>query len=116
MSSIFEDRDGALWLCTLDRGLLKLDRERKTFTRYAKTPGDPNSLPNDSVHSLLRRCGRRNVGRYPKRVEPVPDRRPPSFVNYKHEAGNPNSLHDNDDLVRTGGQPGIPLDRRAKTA
>ena len=29
VTAIYEDRDGVLWLGTLDSGLLKLDRERK---------------------------------------------------------------------------------------
>ena len=33
------------------------------------------------------------------------------FVNYRHEPGNPHSLHRQHDPVRSGGQPGIPLDR-----
>lgn len=90
----FEDQDGALWLCTLDRGLLRLDRERKTFTRYAKDPGDPNSLPHDSVTSLFEDAEgvmwvgtRSGLSRF--------QRRPPPFVNYQHEPDSPNSLRDN---------------------
>jgi hypothetical protein len=38
VNKIHEDADGVLWLCTVDRGLLKLDRERKRFIRHATSP------------------------------------------------------------------------------
>ena len=49
VTDLYEDRDGVLWLGTLDRGLLKLDRERKQFIRYSTDPANPNSLPHDAV-------------------------------------------------------------------
>jgi hypothetical protein len=51
VNKIYEDADGVLWLCTVDRGLPKLDRERKKFIRYANQPANPSSLPHDTVHT-----------------------------------------------------------------
>ncbi len=53
VTSIYEDRDGALWLGTVDSGLHKLDSKRKSFSRYTKEPGDPNSLPDNQVSTLF---------------------------------------------------------------
>ena len=53
MRNIYEDREGVLWLGTLNRGLLKLDRERKQFIRYSTDPANPNSLPHDAVLTLF---------------------------------------------------------------
>ena len=51
VNKTYEDADGVLWLCTVDRGLPKLDRERKKFIRYANQPANPSSLPHDTVHT-----------------------------------------------------------------
>jgi ligand-binding sensor domain-containing protein/signal transduction histidine kinase len=92
VNSIFADRDGSLWVCTVDRGLLKLNRQRTMFFRYANDPDNPNSVPDGSIHSVLEDAEgemwvgtRSGLGRF--------QRGPPSFVTYKHEAGNPKSLH-----------------------
>ncbi len=102
---LFEGEDDALWLCTVDRGLLKLDRERKTFIRYTNEPGNPNSLPNDTVYTLLEDAeGEMWVGTQSglSRFQ----RGPPSFVEYQHEASNPNSLHDDMIWSVQGGSEG----------
>ena len=58
--SLHEDRDGVLWVGTVDNGLLKLDRERKQFIRY---PQDATPIPAacrtiPSKHSLkIRKVG-----------------------------------------------------------
>ncbi len=50
--AIQEDRDGVLWVGTVN-GLLALDRERKQFVRYIKSPVNPHSLHNEDVLSLF---------------------------------------------------------------
>ncbi|MBV8571970.1 MAG: response regulator [Acidobacteriaceae bacterium] len=92
VQGLFEDRDGRIWLSTIDRGLLRFDRERKTLTRYAHEPGNANSLPSDTVYTVFADAeGEMWVGTQNGfgRFQPGP----PSFVDYKHEPGNPNSLH-----------------------
>ena len=39
--NLYEDRDGVLWLCTMDWGLLKLDRERRRFVQIQ--PSSPRT-------------------------------------------------------------------------
>ena len=43
------DRDGVVWFCTLDQGLLKFDRERARFVRYRLDPAESNTLPHYTV-------------------------------------------------------------------
>lgn len=50
--AILEDRSGGLWVGT-ERGLLRLDRERRQFTRYRKNPFDPTTLPADWVLAIF---------------------------------------------------------------
>ena len=91
VGSIYEDRDGVLWLGTLDRGLLKLERDRKQFIRYSADPDDPHTLSNDSVQVLFEDAegmmwvGTNNgVSRFPR--TPLP------FVNYERDPKNGQSL------------------------
>ncbi|HUK18825.1 MAG TPA: two-component regulator propeller domain-containing protein [Bryobacteraceae bacterium] len=90
--SILEDRDGKLWLGTVN-GLLALDRERKQFVRYVKDPANPHSLHNDDILFLFEDAegniwvgGQSGVSWFnPK----------PRFISYVHESGNSQSLSDN---------------------
>ena len=91
VSNIHEDRNGMLWIGTVRDGLLKLDRQRKNFMRYAAEPDNAISgqiwaLLEDSEGSLWV-GGESGVSRF--RTDPPP------FVNYQHEPHNPNSLRNN---------------------
>jgi two-component system sensor histidine kinase ChiS len=56
--SVYEDREGVLWIGTFNGGLDRLDREgapgagAKQFVHYANDPGDPHSLSHNSVLSI----------------------------------------------------------------
>ncbi len=45
--------EGYLWLATRGGGLIRFDPRQKVFRRYIPEPGNPNSLSNDIVQSLL---------------------------------------------------------------
>ena len=91
VNSLYEDADGILWLCTVDRGLLKLNRERQQFIRYSRRPANPSNLPHDTVHTVLEDAeGVMWVGTQSGLTRFL--RKPPVFVNYTHEPGNDNSL------------------------
>ena len=93
VNSLYTDRDGVLWLCTLDRGLLKLDRERMQVVRYPRDPAAANTLPNDTVLSAFEDAeGLLWIGTQSGLVSI--SRKPPPFVNYTHRATDPNSLAD----------------------
>jgi ligand-binding sensor domain-containing protein/signal transduction histidine kinase len=49
--AILEDRSGAIWIGS-ERGLLRLDRDRRRLTRYRNNPTDSTSLPADWVLAL----------------------------------------------------------------
>ena len=94
VNSVFEDEDGVLWLSTVDRGLLRLDSDRKRFIRYTKASGDPNSLLHDTVHIVFEDTeGIMWVGTQSGLCRFT--RRPSGFVSYKHAADNRDSLQDN---------------------
>ncbi len=45
--------DGHLWLASRGGGLIRFDPGQETFRRFVPQSGDPNSLSNDIVQSLL---------------------------------------------------------------
>ena len=53
ITSILEDRNGALWLGTHGAGLLKYDRDHQRFTRYRHDPDDPDSIAQNNVEHLF---------------------------------------------------------------
>ena len=53
ITSIVEDRNGALWLGTHGAGLLKYDRDHQRFTRYRHDPADPDSIAQNNVEHLF---------------------------------------------------------------
>jgi ligand-binding sensor domain-containing protein len=53
VNGLYVDRGGVLWLCTLDRGLLRLDPKARRFVRYGRDAAEVNTLPNDTVLSLF---------------------------------------------------------------
>ena len=61
--TLVEDRNGDLWIGTVTGGLNRFDPATGTFTRFQGEPGNPQSLPSNSVTSvLLDRAGRLWVG------------------------------------------------------
>ena len=73
---------------------MRFDRERNTFLRYAKNPSSREQPPKNSVQILFEDSeGEIWVGTRSGFTH-FPTKQPP-FVNYEHEAGNPNSLYDN---------------------
>lgn len=91
--SIYEDKAGTLWIGT-NKGLHRLDVQRKVFENYLNAPDDPNSLSHNIVRSIYEdRSGVLWIGTYGglnkfNRVSK-------SFTRYKHDPSNPNSLSNN---------------------
>src|SRR4029077_16147119 len=52
MYTMLDDKEGILWLGTMDSGLLKFDQETGKVIRYRHHPDDPDSLDDDRVISL----------------------------------------------------------------
>jgi signal transduction histidine kinase/ligand-binding sensor domain-containing protein len=53
IAGIVEDPNDTLWLATHGAGLLKFDRDHRTFIRYRNHPDDPESLPKNNVERLF---------------------------------------------------------------
>ena len=90
--SMLEDRDGVLWLAASSAGLLKFDRERRSFVGYRNYPGNTDSLADDHLTTLFEdREGNIWVGLH----QAAPDffsRRSPPFEMFRHQPGNSASL------------------------
>ena len=89
VSAMLEDKAGALWLGTMNGGLLKLDPQRRSFVRYSNNPSDPDSLPRDGILSL---CQDRTGDIWAALVDSGLshfDPRPPPFQKFPHNLGNP---------------------------
>ncbi|MBT6146874.1 MAG: hypothetical protein HOH74_15665, partial [Gemmatimonadetes bacterium] len=51
--SVFEDRNGRLWLGTKHHGVTRLDIDAGQFTRFRHDPEDPRSLPSDEIQAIV---------------------------------------------------------------
>jgi ligand-binding sensor domain-containing protein len=97
---IYEDRTGVVWIGTYGRGLNKFDREKETFTHYKHDPEDPKSLSADIIYSIYEdQSGVLWIGTdgggLNKLVPGDNEESPPTFVHYKHDPDNPQSLSAN---------------------
>lgn len=53
VKAIQEDKSGNLWLATEHRGLFIVDIKARTITNYTYLPGNPTSLPDNTLQNLL---------------------------------------------------------------
>ncbi len=91
VNAIREDRNGVLWVGTLRDGLLKFDRARRTFSRYFTEP-EPSTV--ETIETLFEDAEGNmwvGTGHGVSRFRT----RPPPFLNYQQDAGNPESLRNN---------------------
>ncbi len=89
--SVVEDRAGRLWVGTAGGGLLQLDRSGSVVRRYRHADGDPGSLADDNVFSLLEdREGSFWVGTL-KGLDRF-DRASGRFVHHRHDPARADSL------------------------
>ncbi|MCP4895798.1 MAG: diguanylate cyclase [bacterium] len=92
--SLLEDRDGVVWVGTIDGGLNRFDRTTETFESFHFIEDDPTSMSDNSVFALAEdRKGRLWVGT----VEGLNlfDPKTQGFSRFVHEWSNPASLsHD----------------------
>ncbi|MBS1519184.1 MAG: hypothetical protein JSS91_13950 [Bacteroidetes bacterium] len=51
--SVFEDRDGYLWLGSYNGGLNRYDRSSGIFTRYIHIPGNESSIGSNTIWSIV---------------------------------------------------------------
>jgi signal transduction histidine kinase/ligand-binding sensor domain-containing protein/CheY-like chemotaxis protein len=94
ITSIREDETGALWLSTADSGILRLDEERKEFSRYTADPFDPTRLSDNNVYGLFEdpeglmwACSKGGVNHFFARRR--------GFVRYQNRKADAKGLRDN---------------------
>jgi len=91
VASLYEDRQGVLWVGTLGGGVSKLDRTVDKFPYYAREPGDPNSLSTNQVLTLYEdREGTLWIGTWGGGLNRL-DRTTNTFTHYRHDPNDPNS-------------------------
>ncbi|MBX2992050.1 MAG: ATP-binding protein [Bacteroidetes bacterium] len=56
-ASVYEDLTGLVWLGTVGSGLVRFDPRTETVLRYRHEPGNPSSLSNDNVWTVLESPG-----------------------------------------------------------
>ena len=93
-----EDPQGRLWIGTFGGGINVLEREAgrpARFTHYRHDPGDPTSLPDDRIASLLHdRSGTLWVGTLTRGLSRL-DASSGAFTHFRHDPERPESLaHD----------------------
>ncbi len=94
--SLYEDRQGALWVGTWGGGVSKLDRTVDKFPYYAHEPGHPNSLSTNQVLALHEdRAGILWIGTWGGGLTRL-DRATNTFTHYKHDPTDPNSPRGNE--------------------
>ena len=109
VNELYVDGDGVLWLGTMDRGLLKLDRERMRFVGYRRDPTDLNTLPHNKVLTLFEDAeGVMWVGTSERARSRHPEAAILQLQAQRREPEQPGGQHD---LVRARRQARSPVDR-----
>ena len=97
--SIIEDRSGNLWIGTWE-GLNKFDPKTEKFTAFKNDPLNPKSLSDNRIFSLLKdSLGNLWIGTYGgglNKLVPAEDEgQPPTFIYYRYDPQEPESLSNN---------------------
>ena len=93
ISRVIEDSSGALWIGTLDRGLVRMSRDGRALETFRHDPRDAGSLPSDDVRALLEdAAGRLWVGTADGLA--LLDRFTGTFSRFRHDANDSASLRD----------------------
>jgi len=94
VESLFEDKEGNIWVGAYQGGLNKYDPHTDTFTRYFHNPKESASIGAGTVSAILQdRSGALWVGSEDglNKFDPVTG----SFTHYRNNPKDPNSLSDN---------------------
>ncbi len=90
--SIFQDREGVLWLGAIGGGVNKLDAGRWNFAHYRNDPSNPNSLGDNMVRAFHQdREGVLWIGTMFGGLDRF-DRETGSWRHYRHDPDDPGSL------------------------
>ncbi len=87
---VTEDPDGGIWIASKN-GVYRYDKTKAAFQAFRAVPGDPESLGNNDVWTIMAdKTGRIWMGT--AAGLDVYDRRSKSFTHYRHRANQQNSL------------------------
>ena len=100
VKAICEDNSGNLWIGT-DDGLNKFDKIGNSFTLYKNSKTDNKSLSSNFINTIYKdRTGGLWIGTHGggmnKLIPPANNKSDYSFITYKNEPANKNSLSNND--------------------
>ena len=101
---VIEDTSGILWIGTNGGGINRFDRESEKFTAYQHDPDNPSSLSHNEIRALYQdRSGTLWIGTRGGGLNKlIPGRHegaPPTFIHYRYDPDDPNSL--SNDFIRT---------------
>ncbi len=90
--SVFEDRDGHLWVSTKRDGVNRFDKPSGSFIRYLHDPQDPGSIPDNEIQAIVE--DRRGFLWFGSRDDGLIrfDKRSGTFDHYVHNPEDPSSL------------------------
>ncbi len=90
--SVYRDREGAVWLGTWKRGLIRFGQKKEEVTVYRHNPNNPFSLSNNTVFSILEdHRGNLWIGTYGGGLNKL-NRKTGKFTYYTHKDGLPNDV------------------------
>jgi PAS domain S-box-containing protein len=98
--ALYEDHRGTLWIGTNGGGLNRFERETGRFYHYRNDDETPFSTGDDNVYTIYEDnshtlwFGTLGGGLH-KLVPADKEGAPPTFIKYKHDPGNPNSISNN---------------------
>lgn len=93
--TIYETRDGTLWVGTKDNGLNRYHREAENFTRFQHDPENPSSISGDRIYVTLEdHAGVLWIGTAEGGLNRF-DAETESFASFKHSADDENCIGSN---------------------
>ena len=105
--SLAVDREGIVWVGTIDSGLDRFDPRSGAFTHFKHDPANPNSLSRNAVTRIFEdQQGVLWVGTYKGGLNRM-QRRSGEFIRYQHDSSNPMSLSNDRVLAITEGEDGV---------
>jgi ligand-binding sensor domain-containing protein/serine phosphatase RsbU (regulator of sigma subunit) len=95
IASIFEDREGNLWIGTLGGGLNKFDQRTGKFKSYRHIPGNSKSLSNNRINSIIEdKDGNLLIGTWGGGLN-IFDRKTETFASFLNKENDDTSLPSN---------------------